>query len=137
MELHEISTVTGERIKGLREERHMSQKMLAARMYVARTLVSGWENGNSKPNVGQYKRLSQIFDVSVEYLTGMDDERVLYEFCEFEKISERNAEKRSKFEEEHHSCEKSNIDLSKLNKLGKLVILEIYESLLKDKKYRV
>lgn len=62
----------GERICALRKERGWSQVELAKKLNVAKQTVSNWENENIQPSIEMLVRLAKIFDVSTDYLLGLD-----------------------------------------------------------------
>lgn len=64
-----------ERLKELREELGLTQEELGKRINVSRTAVSGWEIGSSEPNILNLIKLSDIFNVSLDYLLGRTKER--------------------------------------------------------------
>lgn len=64
----------GKRLKELREEMGMSQAEIAKKMGVARTTYLKWENGENKPS-RKLNQLSQLFNVSVDYLLCRSDIR--------------------------------------------------------------
>lgn len=55
----------------LRTEKGLSQEELAGTLFVTRQAVSRWESGDTIPNTETLKRLSQLFDVSINTLLGM------------------------------------------------------------------
>lgn len=59
---------TGERIRGLREERDWTQKELAARVMVERATVASWETDRRLPEPAALSKLADIFEVTVDYL---------------------------------------------------------------------
>ena len=61
---------TKEIIQALRTKQGLSQNELAERVHVTRQAVSRWENGETTPNPETLKRLSGIFDVSINTLPG-------------------------------------------------------------------
>ena len=61
------------RIKEARERQKMTQKMLALRLGIAQTTVSGWENGSKRPSVDTIVRISDILGVSTDYLLEKTD----------------------------------------------------------------
>lgn len=61
------------RIKQAREQRGITQKMLAIKLGIAQTTVSGWENGAKRPSVDTIVRLSQILGVTTDYLLEVSD----------------------------------------------------------------
>lgn len=61
---------TKEILYRIREENHLTQDEMAARLFVTRQAVSRWENGETIPNVETLKLLSKTFDVSINTLLG-------------------------------------------------------------------
>lgn len=51
-------------IKRLRESVNLTQNELADKLGVARTTVTQWENGWSKPRMGMVEKLAAVFHVS-------------------------------------------------------------------------
>ncbi len=60
----------------LRTKNGLSQDELAEKVFVTRQAVSRWENGETVPNVETLKRLSKLFDVSINTLLGSPRELV-------------------------------------------------------------
>lgn len=54
----------------LRTKNGLSQDEFAEKLYVTRQAVSRWETGETVPNTDTLKRLSQLFDVSINTLLG-------------------------------------------------------------------
>ena len=54
----------------LRTKKGLSQEALAEKVSVTRQAVSRWENGETTPNPETLKRLSVLFDVSINTLLG-------------------------------------------------------------------
>lgn len=63
------------RIKQLREEKKLSQKRLAEQLKVAQNTISSWEHGKREPDTETIKALTEIFDVTADYLLGLSDEK--------------------------------------------------------------
>ena len=63
----------GQRINELRQSLGWSQVELAARLSVSKQTVSNWENGNIQPSVDMLVRLSKVFNVSTDYLLGLEN----------------------------------------------------------------
>ena len=63
----------GQRICELRSSLHWSQVDLAKRLGVAKQTVSNWENENIQPSIEMLVRLSKLFNVSADYLLGLED----------------------------------------------------------------
>ena len=63
----------GTRIKELRKEFGLSQVELAMRMEVTKQTISNWENENIQPSVDMLVGLANVFNVTTDYLLGLDD----------------------------------------------------------------
>lgn len=57
-----------ERLKELRESKHLLQKEIANALSIDRTTYVKYEKGTSEPNIEMLKRLSSFFSVSIDYL---------------------------------------------------------------------
>lgn len=57
----------------LRKQNGMSQLKLANTIGVSRSTVAMWENGSSQPDNSMLIKLSELFNVSVDYLLGRDE----------------------------------------------------------------
>ena len=62
-----------ERLVELRNDRSLSQRQLAEALGSKRTTVSSWENGVSEPNITTLIKIAVLFDVSVDYLIGLEN----------------------------------------------------------------
>ena len=60
------------RLKELRTQRHMLQKDVAQRLGIDRTTYAKYESGASEPNHETLLKLSELFDVSADYLLGRE-----------------------------------------------------------------
>ena len=58
----------GEKIQKLRKQRGLSQEALAEKVTVTRQTISKWELGQSTPDLNFIAQLSDIFNVSSDYL---------------------------------------------------------------------
>ena len=58
----------GEKIQALRKQQGMSQEQLSAMMAVSRQAISKWEVGESIPDVDNVVQLSDIFNVTTDFL---------------------------------------------------------------------
>ena len=63
----------GTRIKELRKAFGLSQVDLAARMEVTKQTISNWENENIQPSIDMLVGLANVFNVTTDYLLGLDD----------------------------------------------------------------
>ena len=59
---------TGKYLKKLREENNLTQSDIASKLGVSVQAVSKWETGKSFPDVGLLERISELYNVKVEYL---------------------------------------------------------------------
>ena len=62
-----------ERIKTLREQAGMSQEKLAKRLGITRSSVNAWEMGISTPSTQYIAELAGLFQVSADYLLGLNE----------------------------------------------------------------
>lgn len=62
----------GKIIKELRKEQNMSQSQLATLLFLSQDTISLWECGKSYPDIIALVKLSKIFDVSTDYLLGLE-----------------------------------------------------------------
>jgi len=60
-------------LKKLRKSTGLSQPQLAKKIGVANSTISFWENGITKPKGSYIIILAKFFDVSTDYLLGLDD----------------------------------------------------------------
>ena len=62
----------GERLKELRKAQKMTQRQLAERLGVAKSVVSYYESGERFPSVDVLMRTSELFHRSTDYLLGFE-----------------------------------------------------------------
>lgn len=62
----------GQRIFEMRTALGWSQVELARRLNIAKQTVSNWENDNIFPSVEMLIRLAKLFNVTTDYLLGLD-----------------------------------------------------------------
>lgn len=70
--------LVSKRLIELREERDLSQKELAGKLGVAANTISAYENESAKPKLDGMIEIARFFDVSIDYLVGLIDEKVPY-----------------------------------------------------------
>lgn len=58
------------RLKEIRKEIGINQVEVAAKIGVARTNISKYENGQLEPNVETIGKLAELYDVSIDWLFG-------------------------------------------------------------------
>ena len=62
-----------ERLRELRLEKKLSMKQLAKAINTTDAAVSNWENEVNEPKISYLVALSQFFNVSADYLLGLED----------------------------------------------------------------
>ncbi len=60
------------RLKDLREDKGLGQVALANALGVSKGIISLWENGQREPTMTSLILLSKYFDVSIDYLVGLE-----------------------------------------------------------------
>lgn len=58
----------GDKLQFLRKTKGISQEQLASQLKISRQAISKWENNSSIPDVENIVKLSNIFEVSTDYL---------------------------------------------------------------------
>ena len=66
MEINEI-------LVQLRKENGLTQKQLAGILQMSETGYASWEQGLAEPSISAIKKLCSFFDVSADYLLGIND----------------------------------------------------------------
>ncbi|MDR3263548.1 MAG: helix-turn-helix domain-containing protein [Clostridiales bacterium] len=64
----------GERLKDLRKSKNLLQKDLASLLTVRNTTVSAWEKGDNEPDIKTIKQLAVFFNVTSDYLIGLEND---------------------------------------------------------------
>lgn len=63
----------GNIIRQLRKEKKLSQTELAREIFTTQDTISLWELGKSLPDAMSIVKLAKFFDVSADYLLGLED----------------------------------------------------------------
>lgn len=66
-----------EKIKHLREKNNLTQSALAKKLNVTRSSVNAWEMGISVPSTALLVELAKLFQVSTDYLLGLEHKATL------------------------------------------------------------
>ena len=66
-----------DRLKDLRSIMNLTQADLAKKLSLTRASVNAWEMGLSAPSTPLIVELSHLFNVSTDYLLGLDDTAVI------------------------------------------------------------
>ena len=64
----------GNRIKELRKEKGLTQVELASYIGSTQKQISKWEVGFLEPNIDSIKKLAIFFDVTSDYLIGLEND---------------------------------------------------------------
>lgn len=65
------------KIKMLREKQKLTQSDLARKLGLTRSSINAWEMGLSVPSTNYIVELARLFDVSSDYLLGLDETSTL------------------------------------------------------------
>lgn len=69
----------GERIRLLRTEKELSQEQLADILETKRANIGHWENARREPTMSTIYKLAELFNTTIDYLTGKTDIKDKYE----------------------------------------------------------
>ena len=61
-------------LKSIRKERGLTQKDVYELLNMSANGYAGWEQGMTEPDIKSIKKLCKIFEVSADYLLGLEDE---------------------------------------------------------------
>lgn len=67
--------VFAERLKELRKEAHLTQVELAKRLGIGQSSYADWERGKKNPTKENLIKISQFFDVPLDFLVGNSDKK--------------------------------------------------------------
>ena len=86
--------LVGNRIKLLRQENNLTQENLALLLGLNnKSSISQYENGTIVPSDKIKLKLCDIFNCSIEYLMGISDDKMDFDYDEWEKKSKENDNK--------------------------------------------
>lgn len=69
-----IKSTFGERLRELRQDRHLGQVELAKQLDVGKSIISLWEQNKCEPTLSKLISIAVFFGVSIDYLAGLDNE---------------------------------------------------------------
>ena len=58
----------GDRISKLRQDKNITQRQLASKLFVTDKTISSWESNRTEPSLEMIIRLSQVLECSASYL---------------------------------------------------------------------
>ncbi len=61
------------KLKELRTSRNLTQKNLAHQLNLSQSAIARWETGDYTPSMECIIKLAKFFNVSTDYLLGLDD----------------------------------------------------------------
>lgn len=66
----------GEKMKLIRNYNGYSQRQIAEILKIERSTYASYETGRNRPDVFAVQRFAKIFNVSVDYILGLDDKNI-------------------------------------------------------------
>ncbi|MDE7349313.1 MAG: helix-turn-helix domain-containing protein [Clostridia bacterium] len=67
------NNVFGKTLKQLRIEQGLSQRLLGEKLGFCNQTVSFWESGQREPDLDSLVKISNFFDVSIDFLLGKSE----------------------------------------------------------------
>lgn len=64
----------GEKLQSIRKSHNLSQSDLAEKLDVSRQSVSKWETGTATPELSKLIQISELFNISLDEMTGLKEE---------------------------------------------------------------
>lgn len=68
-----MNLILGDRIKELRKKKNLTMKQLGEKLNLAESTISLYESNKREPDSITIAKLAMLFDVSVDYLLGVDE----------------------------------------------------------------
>ena len=81
-------------LKELRKESNLSQKQIAEKLCISQQTYSDYENGKTEPTIETLITIKNFFNVTIEYLLGLEDEYGNALFTKEEKAAGLSATKK-------------------------------------------
>jgi transcriptional regulator with XRE-family HTH domain len=81
----DIKETIGTHIRELRDKKRLTQPEVAEKINIKRPSITAYESGNQLPPVDTLIKIADIFDVSLDFLTGRTNDRVLHRITELDK----------------------------------------------------
>lgn len=80
------------RIAELRKSKGLNQVGLGLKLNVSQKMISAYENGTHQPNIDTLIQLSDLFNVSVDYIIGKSDIKISAENLSRDKLTDLELE---------------------------------------------
>ena len=80
----------GDFLKGLqiiRKEKKLNQQKVAIDLNISREALSNYENGKRQPDIETLKKLSEYFNVSIDFLINGDEFKKKWEIRKFKHLN--------------------------------------------------
>ena len=65
--------IFSQRLRELRQDKHLSMKQLAKKLNTTDAAISNWENEINEPKISYLVSIAKFFNVSADYLLGLED----------------------------------------------------------------
>ena len=65
--------IFAQRLRELRQDKHLSMKQLAKELNTTDAAISNWENEINEPKISYLVTIANFFNVSADYLLGLED----------------------------------------------------------------
>ena len=91
----------GEKIKGLRKAKNMTQEELSKMLKVSQPVLNRWETGSRNPSLKTLKKISDVFNISIDTLLldhkdmkklTIQDKTLLEKLQQIERLSDQEKE---------------------------------------------
>lgn len=76
-----------ERLQELRKKAGYSQEQVAEKLGISRQAISKWESGQGKPEIDNIVRLTEIYEVSADYILLGNENRAITAVTEKKEIN--------------------------------------------------
>lgn len=86
----------GEKLSSLRKQANLTQSDLAEKLNVSRQAITKWENGTGLPDLDNIKKLSSIFNTSIDELLDYKVEEIKLELDTSKETIDKEHSKHSK-----------------------------------------
>lgn len=64
----------GERLRQARKQKNLSQVSVGIKLNTTHATISRYENGKLEPNLDTLKALCKLYNVSADFILGLDEE---------------------------------------------------------------